>query len=82
MVYRVINVALLIPESPSSKRATNGGGKRQALHRRLECKADAGAGRLLDAKSARIKVLSELEGRKSSKIKGDHRSSKINYQSS
>lgn len=29
------------------------------LFYRLECKADAGAGRLLDAKSAKIKVMSE-----------------------
>ncbi|GMR45684.1 hypothetical protein PMAYCL1PPCAC_15879 [Pristionchus mayeri] len=46
----------LLAESSSTKRAA-GGGKRQALNRQLECKADAGAGRLLAAKSAKIKVL-------------------------
>ncbi|GMS93062.1 hypothetical protein PENTCL1PPCAC_15237, partial [Pristionchus entomophagus] len=46
----------LLAESPP-KRAAAGGGKRQALTRKLECKADAGAGRLLDAKTAKIKVM-------------------------
>ncbi|GMT23193.1 hypothetical protein PFISCL1PPCAC_14490, partial [Pristionchus fissidentatus] len=47
----------LLAEAPSKRSTGKGGTGRQAVTRRLECKADAGAGRLVDAKTAKLKVM-------------------------